>query len=411
MSESYERFLHLLDPDCREWHFRTIPKTAGMPRNLTGTLNANLSALINANSQGDGVFIVVNDGGNKGSDITRIRSLFVDFDEPDDHLDRLKAVPFAPSIILESSPGKHHAYWLIEDCPVEEFTAAQKALIALLNSDKSIHDLPRVMRLPGFWHTKNELFETQLIHEGGERYQWADFSAWLATISPEPALTTTALERDSYLDRLCGDIAMAKDGQRNATLHQKAVAAFAGAAEGKTTASPEIITQRLTEAARRAGLDEREIADTLESARRSRIATTARPAENDEAPPPRAPDLPEFAPELLDLPGGLGKIQRYIHAKMIYPSLATAGMAAIAAASMIAQQRVGVRAVYDQLGLNEYFVCMAPTTFGKESLRRSIEQLRERIIERNTAFMARMPTAIQHALPASAQGFHDLLTD
>ena len=402
------RFLNLLDPDAKSWSFRAIHPSRGATSNIVGTFNEQCAKLQALNNSGHGVFVVVNYGGNKGSDITRIRSLFVDFDNADDdHLDRLKAVPFQPSIILESSPGKHHAYWLIEDCPVKDFQSAQKALIALLDADECIHDLPRIMRLPGFWHTKGELFETKLIHEGGDRYQWSDFSAWLQSIQPSKDAAPTPPDR--YLDRICGAVAMAAEGQRNATLHQKAVAAFAGAREGKSLSDAATVEQRLTEAAFRAGMDAEEISATIASARNGRIATTAIPAENDEAPPPSAPELPEFAPELVTLPGGLGKIQRYIHAKMIYPSQPTAGMAAIAGAAMIAQQSVGVRAAYDQLGLNEYFVCMAPTTFGKESLRRSIEQLRERMIERNTTFMARMPTEIQYALPASAQGFHDIL--
>lgn len=403
----YERFLELLDPDCREWHFRTIPKSGGTPRIHSGSLNHCLPQLIQANAQDDGVFVVVNDGGQKGQEINRIRALFVDFDEQDDHLERLKAVPFVPSIIVESSPGKHHAYWLVDGCPVDKFTAAQKALIGLLGSDKSINDLPRVMRLPGFWHCKGERFESRLIHESGDRYQWPDFSAWLETL--QPAIHSTAPERDRYMERICGDIAMARDGERNSQLYQKAVAAFAGAVEGKTLAGPDKIEQSLTEAALRAGLGADEIAATLKQARCSRIASTARPAANETDPaPPTAPSLHEFAPDLLALPGGLGKLQRYIHARMIYPSAATAGVTAIAAAEMIAQQRIALQTPFGLLGFNEYHVIMASTTFGKESLRRAIESMVERMQERGK-FTSRQPTMMQYALPASTGALHELL--
>lgn len=60
-----------------------------------------------------------------------------------------------PHLIVESSPGRWHAYWLVDGLDLEEFTAIQTAIITIFNGDKAVKDLPRVMRLPGFLHQKD----------------------------------------------------------------------------------------------------------------------------------------------------------------------------------------------------------------------------------------------------------------
>lgn len=178
------RFLALLDPDSQpqDWHYRAIHP-------MQGARKANsLYDLQAKNIAGWGAYAVVNAGGHDAASITRVRALYVDFDVIDDHLDRLSFVPFAPSIIVESSPGKHHAYWCVDGVPLNEFEAAQRKLIALVDSDKSIHDLPRVMRLPGFNHTKAEPVRSCIVHESGQRYTWGEFSEWLGTLK-EPHLS------------------------------------------------------------------------------------------------------------------------------------------------------------------------------------------------------------------------------
>lgn len=195
------RFLAMLDspsaPDA--WHFRAICPSerkdladAGKSNNLSS-----LQEVENRNAQGWGAYAVINAGGHNKASITKIRAVFVDFDVCDDHLERVLAlVPFEPTVIVESSPGKHHIYWAIDGMPVDQFTRAMKQLIALLGSDKSVHDLSRVMRFPGFWHTKvkGKEFQSTICHESGKRYAWREFAEWLDTLptlaSPPPPSDT-----------------------------------------------------------------------------------------------------------------------------------------------------------------------------------------------------------------------------
>lgn len=198
--EQAQRFLALLDSDSapHEWHYRAICpniradlRDAGRSKNLPS-----LDALLAKNIGGYGAYVVVNAGGHDTASITGVRALFVDFDEVDDHLHRVSdLVPFEPGIIVESSPGKHHVYWLVDGVPVAEFKRAQEKLIALLNSDTSVHDLPRVMRLPGYIHTKDkgQPFITRVTHESGQRHDWAEFAAWLDKL-PEPKARTNQSE-------------------------------------------------------------------------------------------------------------------------------------------------------------------------------------------------------------------------
>jgi phage/plasmid-associated DNA primase len=124
------------------------------------------------NKEGYGIFVVVQETFSvkrKTEDIGRVRVLFIDLDKPGDqpeyHLE--------PSIVVESSPNKYHVYWKLEqpehiDAP--DFKQPQKQLIAHYGSDPGIHDLTRVMRLPGFLHQKGEPFLTRIVTQSDARY-------------------------------------------------------------------------------------------------------------------------------------------------------------------------------------------------------------------------------------------------
>ncbi len=113
--------------------------------------------------KGAGVFVMINEGdgkGRKAENVISVRALFLDTDgapmEP--ARDALK-----PHIIVESSPGNFHLYWLVSDCEMDEFGRLQKAIAVKFGGDASVHDLPRVMRLPGFYHQKGDPVMTRLI--------------------------------------------------------------------------------------------------------------------------------------------------------------------------------------------------------------------------------------------------------
>lgn len=163
-----QRFLTLLDSDSEEFTFQIFAESDGSavrPKILHGTLEQHADELIHANREGGGVFVAINETnlrGRKNTDIRRIRSVFIDADGvPLSEIVNVKAVP-PPHILVESSPGRYHVYWLVKPMPLRSFKLAQQDLARLYNTDPSVHDLARVMRLPGFFHCKREPFQTRI---------------------------------------------------------------------------------------------------------------------------------------------------------------------------------------------------------------------------------------------------------
>jgi hypothetical protein len=142
------RFRLIIDDPER----KNLPAYPAM--DLVGTFDQHAQALRRANDAGYGIFYMANraEGGRKASDVVEANCFFADFDgTPRENVDRLG---LKPHVEVETSPQKFHFYWRITGIPIEAWTAVQKRLIALFDSDRSIHDLPRIMRLPGFLHQK-----------------------------------------------------------------------------------------------------------------------------------------------------------------------------------------------------------------------------------------------------------------
>jgi hypothetical protein len=140
--------------------FRMIPDPPDQknkpPRAFTGTLQDNCKELLRANRNGYGIFVQANESDGSGyrhNNIVSAPCFFADLDKvPIGNLDRF---PIKPHLIIETSPGKFHAYWPVDGIPLDRFSEMQRRLAELLGSDPVVHDLPRIMRLAGFYHMKN----------------------------------------------------------------------------------------------------------------------------------------------------------------------------------------------------------------------------------------------------------------
>ncbi|MBF0448987.1 MAG: PriCT-2 domain-containing protein [Magnetococcales bacterium] len=135
-----------------------------LARIFHGSLDKHKNRLIRLNDERAGIFFMVNEGdlqGRSTQNVTRVRCLFVDLDGTP--VDPVINGPLAPHIVVRSSPGRYHAYWLTDDIELEEFKPMQKALALKFDADNSVNDLPRVMRLPGFLHRKGEPYRTRVI--------------------------------------------------------------------------------------------------------------------------------------------------------------------------------------------------------------------------------------------------------
>ena len=170
------KFLHALGGG--EFSFQTfddhaLRKDRGLVRQLHGTIDQHFTALEKLNARGAGIFATINrtDGkGRKRENIVGIRAVFVDLDGAP--LAPVIQWALPPNIVVESSPDRYHAYWLVDHAvTLTEFTGLQKKLAKLFGGDPKVHDLPRVLRLPGFIHRKNKPFRTRIVlHNATQRH-------------------------------------------------------------------------------------------------------------------------------------------------------------------------------------------------------------------------------------------------
>jgi len=91
-----------------------------------------------------------------------------------------------PSIVVDSGNGVH-AYWLLDNVvPFDKASEVMKGLAKAIGGD-SVHDAPRVLRLPGTHNHKTDPpHEVRLLRfEPDRRVRFADFSDYLSP--PKPA--------------------------------------------------------------------------------------------------------------------------------------------------------------------------------------------------------------------------------
>jgi hypothetical protein len=164
--EEARKFLQRLDPDCDEFVFQTFDdsqtrRNRALAWTLHGTLDQHWSTLEELSRQGAGIFVCINKinltGRRKTENVIAVQAYFADFDKLNREtiVSNLRLFELRPHVIVKSSVGKWHVYWFIDGAPLEEFSPTQERLAAVLGSDPSVKDLPRVMRLPGFPHQKD----------------------------------------------------------------------------------------------------------------------------------------------------------------------------------------------------------------------------------------------------------------
>jgi hypothetical protein len=220
-----ERFLRLLDPKVTKFTFQTFDDNAERKKrntaplkdkqrkiiknkrgevakgkdpfaqNYSGTLDQRLDQLKTFNEQGAGVFVTINETDLKGrkiANIKRIRAVFVELDGA--QLDPILNDPDLPKphMVIMSSPGKWHIYWLVKELALKDFEKIQKALAKKFNGDPSVHDLPRVMRLPGFWHRKGKPFQVKIINTSDDATPYDAKEFLTKLIGDKPAAQTAS---------------------------------------------------------------------------------------------------------------------------------------------------------------------------------------------------------------------------
>jgi hypothetical protein len=156
-------FLAGLDPNAGRFTFQFFSDGAGGHAEIFhGTLDEVWPKVqsLNTPQRHVGVFVTINETDLKGrrtENIVRARALFVDADSKEQAagcVETFTACGVTPSMGVKSARGLHF-YFFADDIPLDQFTTLQKSLIQKVRTDPAIHDLPRVMRLPGTLHLKD----------------------------------------------------------------------------------------------------------------------------------------------------------------------------------------------------------------------------------------------------------------
>lgn len=116
------------------------------------------------NEANRGIFFVVNSGGNSDRKINKINAQFFECDtlSLEEQMENISKFPLEPSIIVQTKKSLH-VYFLIKSGKVEKFRDIQKKLAKHFNGDGSCINESRVMRVPGFYHCKEEPVRVKCI--------------------------------------------------------------------------------------------------------------------------------------------------------------------------------------------------------------------------------------------------------
>ncbi|MBL4898988.1 MAG: AAA family ATPase [Colwellia sp.] len=159
----YNQLLSALHKPNAIINFRAIDYSKKkLPKSLQGTYEQLYDRLKEFNKQGYCIYITINQTdklGIKTENITAIKALFIDLDDSTiDNKFKIQNLPVKPSVVVETSANKYHVYWILNvpDSRIELFKSLQKQLAEKFDSDKSVCDLARVMRVPNFYHMKDK---------------------------------------------------------------------------------------------------------------------------------------------------------------------------------------------------------------------------------------------------------------
>jgi hypothetical protein len=173
-------FLKLVDPAAKQFTFQTFDDDVERAdRSLARILHLSgfTGDLLKLYEAGTGVWLTINATdfrGRKTDNITRIRAVWCEDDEGFEG-----AFPLEPSLVVETSEGHFHRYWLVDgDWPTDaegkaDFAGVMRRMVADYGSDKNAKDLARMLRVPGFLHRKDPGNPQPVRIVGGNRGRYA----------------------------------------------------------------------------------------------------------------------------------------------------------------------------------------------------------------------------------------------
>lgn len=145
-------------------------------------------------TDGRGVYVVVNGAGGSGhsdADIKKCCAIFCEWDDIPlaEQFEKWSAVNFVePTFTIFSGDKSMQPYWFFDE-PIEpeQWRELQVLLIDIMGADESNKNPSRVFRLAGGWHVKpgREPIKSEIVSESGIRYNYNDLRERLITLFTE----------------------------------------------------------------------------------------------------------------------------------------------------------------------------------------------------------------------------------
>lgn len=212
--------------------FVCVPEARGAKgrvQHVYGPLEAVRGRLETEQRAGCGIFVTVNAMAGRRRlkvDVTRVRALWIERDGPGPDL------PLAPSLVVETSPGKRHEYLLtVPEDPIdaEQATRLNRTMAEIYGGDRQATDAARALRLAGSWHIKGEPHLVRILVYPDARYSARALKSAFPEPKNEPRAPNLCLpiaRRERYraaaTEGVCAELAEAAEGARNDTLNRSA---------------------------------------------------------------------------------------------------------------------------------------------------------------------------------------------
>lgn len=156
--EDEEVYIRLIDDKKRPDHY---------PQNRNcklRDLRPMLSDLRTYNNDGYAVHFIPNGGGHKDKDVKTAKVQFMECDSLplEEQYKQIEAFPLKPTFLIQTKKSVH-CYWKLEDGSIKRFRDIQVKLAKYFSGDSSVQNEARCMRLPTFYHNKQEPVEVRLV--------------------------------------------------------------------------------------------------------------------------------------------------------------------------------------------------------------------------------------------------------
>lgn len=167
-----------------------------------GTFEEALPYLHRDNKLGRGVFFCVNElDREKDKTRKRTKKMFVQaraiwVEDDNKREEPRNDWPLKPNLIVNTSPGKYHYYWLTKTKNAKEWEKVMLRMVEDHGCDSQARDLARILRIPGFKHQKGKPFDVTFKCNRKKPYDW---EAIKTAFPPLEKLSTKheALEQNS----------------------------------------------------------------------------------------------------------------------------------------------------------------------------------------------------------------------